>query len=36
MCGATNVDALPGAPQAGDWFHNQFLMLLRNAQPALN
>jgi cellulose 1,4-beta-cellobiosidase len=35
MCGATNVDALPGAPQAGDWFHDQFLMLLRNAYPAL-
>jgi len=35
-CGSTNVDALTGAPQAGDWFHDQFLMLLRNAQPALN
>ncbi len=35
MCGSGNVDALPGAPQAGDWFHQQFLMLLRNAYPAL-
>jgi len=35
MCGSTNVDALTGAPHAGNWFHNQFLMLLRNAYPAL-
>jgi cellulose 1,4-beta-cellobiosidase len=36
MCGATNVDALPNAPHAGRWFHDQFLMLLRNAYPPLN
>jgi cellulose 1,4-beta-cellobiosidase len=35
MCGSNNVDALSGAPFAGDWFHDQFLMLLRNAYPAL-
>lgn len=35
MCGAGNVDALSGAPHAGSWFHEQFLMLLRNAHPAL-
>lgn len=35
MCGASNVDALSGAPHAGQWFHEQFLMLLRNAYPAL-
>lgn len=33
MCG--NPDALPGAPHAGHWFHEQFLMLLRNAEPPL-
>ncbi len=36
MCGTTNVDALQGAPHAGNWFHDQFLMLLRNASPSLN
>jgi len=35
MCGSGNVDALSGAPHAGQWFHDQFLMLLRNAYPAL-
>ena len=35
MCGASNVDALPAAPQAGSWFHDQFMMLLHNASPAL-
>jgi cellulose 1,4-beta-cellobiosidase len=35
MCGSTNVDALQGAPHAGHWFHDQFLMLLRNAYPPL-
>ena len=35
MCGSGNVDALSGAPHAGGWFHDQFLMLLRNAYPAL-
>ncbi|MFG6455978.1 glycoside hydrolase family 6 protein [Roseateles sp. BYS96W] len=35
MCGSTNVDALSGAPHAGSWFHNQFMMLLRNASPSL-
>ena len=35
-CGTGNVDALQGAPHAGDWFHDQFLMLLRNAYPTLN
>jgi len=35
MCGSGNVDALSGAPHAGQWFHEQFLMLLRNAYPAL-
>lgn len=36
MCGSTNVDALPNAPHAGNWFHDQFMMLVRNAYPALN
>lgn len=36
MCGSTNVDALPNAPHAGHWFHDQFLMLLGNAYPPLN
>lgn len=36
MCGSGNVDALQGAPHAGHWFHDQFLMLLRNAYPPLN
>ena len=35
-CGSGNVDALQGAPHAGHWFHEQFLMLLRNAHPPLN
>ena len=35
MCGSGNVDALSGAPHAGQWFHDQFLMLLRNASPAI-
>jgi cellulose 1,4-beta-cellobiosidase len=35
-CGSSNVDALQGAPHAGRWFHDQFLMLLRNAEPPLN
>ena len=35
MCGSGNVDALSGAPHAGQWFHEQFLMLLRNAYPTL-
>ncbi len=35
MCGSGNVDALSGAPHAGQWFHDQFLMLLRNAYPPL-
>lgn len=34
-CGSTIVDSLPNAPHAGQWFHDQFLMLLRNAHPAL-
>ncbi len=36
MCGSSNVDALPNAPHAGHWFHDQFLMLLGNAYPPLN
>lgn len=28
-------DAMAGAPPAGGWFHAQFLMLLRNANPAV-
>jgi cellulose 1,4-beta-cellobiosidase len=35
MCGTGNVDALQGAPHAGSWFHEQFIMLLRNANPPL-
>ncbi len=35
MCGTGNVDALQNAPHAGRWFHEQFMMLLRNAQPPL-
>ncbi len=35
MCGPGNTDALSGAPHAGQWFHEQFLMLLRNAYPPL-
>jgi cellulose 1,4-beta-cellobiosidase len=29
------IDALPGAPQAGQWFHEQFVMLVQNANPRL-
>jgi len=36
MCGSGKADALSGAPHAGQWFHEQFLMLLRNAYPPLN
>jgi cellulose 1,4-beta-cellobiosidase len=36
MCGSSNVDALQGAPHAGHWFHDQFMMLVRNASPKLN
>lgn len=35
MCGSGNIDALSGAPHAGHWFHEQFLMLIRNAYPAM-
>jgi len=35
MCGSGNIDALSGAPHAGHWFHDQFMMLVRNASPAL-
>lgn len=35
MCGPTNADAMEGAPHAGHWFHEQFLMLIRNAHPAI-
>ena len=28
------TDALPSAPHAGKWFHEQFLMLVQNATPA--
>jgi cellulose 1,4-beta-cellobiosidase len=35
MCGSGNVDALQNAPHAGHWFHDQFMMLVRNAYPAL-
>jgi cellulose 1,4-beta-cellobiosidase len=31
----TNPDATPGAPQAGQWFHDYFVQLARNASPAL-
>ena len=34
-CGSTIVDSLPNAPHAGQWFHDQFMMLLRNAHPVL-
>jgi cellulose 1,4-beta-cellobiosidase len=36
MCGSSNIDALQSAPMAGHWFHDQFLMLIRNAKPTLN
>jgi cellulose 1,4-beta-cellobiosidase len=29
------IDALAGAPQAGQWFHSQFVMLVDNANPKL-
>ena len=29
------TDALPGAPHAGHWFHEQLLMLVENATPSL-
>jgi cellulose 1,4-beta-cellobiosidase len=32
---AAGIDALPGAPQAGQWFHEQFVMLVKNANPPL-
>lgn len=35
MCGTKTGDALTGAPHAGQWFHEQFMMLLRNAYPVL-
>ena len=45
MCGGADVtrekgqpvptDALPGAPHAGHWFHEQFVMLVDNANPPL-
>jgi hypothetical protein len=28
-------DAMAGAPPAGAWFHDQFMMLVRNANPAV-
>ena len=36
-CDPTNpqLDALPGAPSAGAWFHDEFMMLIHNATPAL-
>jgi cellulose 1,4-beta-cellobiosidase len=33
MC--ANIDAAPGAPQAGKWFESYFLELIRNAVPPL-
>lgn len=44
MCGAEPIQsngasiatgALPGAPHAGMWFHEQFIMLVENAQPQI-
>ncbi|HEY7774531.1 MAG TPA: glycoside hydrolase family 6 protein [Marinagarivorans sp.] len=35
MCGPTNADALSGAPHAGHWFHEQFVMLVENAYPPI-
>ncbi|KAJ3271119.1 hypothetical protein HDV01_007056 [Terramyces sp. JEL0728] len=32
---SNGIDSLPGAPQAGDWFHDEFVMLLKNANPPL-
>ncbi|MGC0328770.1 cellulose 1,4-beta-cellobiosidase [Streptomyces sp. SAI-170] len=31
--GGNKTGALPGAPLAGHWFHDQFAMLVRNAYP---
>ncbi|MES5824553.1 glycoside hydrolase family 6 protein [Streptomyces sp. RG80] len=33
--GNNKTGALPDAPLAGHWFHNQFQMLVRNAYPAV-
>jgi cellulose 1,4-beta-cellobiosidase len=33
--GASGSDSLSGAPQAGQWFESQFIMLVDNAYPAL-
>ncbi|MGX1274387.1 glycoside hydrolase family 6 protein [Streptomyces phaeoluteigriseus] len=33
--GNSRTGALPGAPLAGHWFHDQFAMLVRNAHPAV-
>ncbi|MFF3349814.1 glycoside hydrolase family 6 protein [Streptomyces sp. NPDC002779] len=33
--GNNKTGALPDAPLAGHWFHNQFAMLVRNAYPAV-
>jgi cellulose 1,4-beta-cellobiosidase len=30
-----NPDATPGAPQAGSWFHAEFVSLVKNAVPSL-
>ena len=30
-----SYDSLQGAPQAGEWFHNQFILLAKNATPYL-
>ena len=34
-CGPNNADAMPGAPHAGHWFHEQFVMLVENAHPPI-
>ncbi|MEV8311683.1 glycoside hydrolase family 6 protein [Streptomyces flavidovirens] len=33
--GNSKTGALPGAPLAGHWFHDQFAMLVKNAYPAV-
>ncbi|MET9440432.1 glycoside hydrolase family 6 protein [Streptomyces sp. NPDC006610] len=33
--GNSKTGAMPDAPLAGHWFHNQFSMLVRNANPAV-
>ncbi|MFK4066782.1 glycoside hydrolase family 6 protein [Streptomyces sp. NPDC029674] len=33
--GNSKTGALPGAPLAGHWFHDQFSMLVKNAYPAV-